>query len=128
MSASMIAVYVVLVLLSYVVAPVTLIWGWIRWVRLPKKWSISAILALIGFGWATTSALLAISMAAYARVHYFAFYDPLLMRIFRLGFLLSLAGIAFGIGGVWRNSPLRWHALAGAVGTFAFWMLAAAGE
>ena len=128
MSVSITAFFLVLVVLSYLVAPVALIWGWIRWVRLPKKWTLTAILSLIGFGWVTASAILAVSAAAYAQMHYFPFYDPLLMRIFRWGFLLSLAGLVFGLGGVWRTNPLRWHALAGAVGTLAFWAIAAAGE
>ena len=38
------------------------------------------------------------------------FYDPLLLRIYRWGALLSLAGTAFALIGVWRPGPLRWHA------------------
>ena len=117
-----------LFVLAYVLAPVTLIWGWVRWVRLPKIKTATSLLSLAGFGLASASALLALLSAAYAQVHVFRFYDPELMRIFRWGFLLSTAGFVFGIGGVWRKSSLRWYALASAVGTLAFWVVAAAGE
>jgi hypothetical protein len=53
---------------------------------------------------------------------------PLLLRIFRWGGLLSLAGILFGICGVWRPGPLRWQAPVCGLGTLAFWLLAAEGE
>jgi hypothetical protein len=73
-------------------------------------------------------AVLAASSVAYAQVHHFPFYDPLLLRIFRWGGLLSLAGILFGICGVWRPGPLRWQAPVCGLGTLAFWLLAAEGE
>jgi hypothetical protein len=34
----------------------------------------------------------------------------------------------FGIGGVWRPGPLRWHAPICGLGMSAFWLLAAEGE
>jgi hypothetical protein len=60
--------------------------------------------------------------------HHFPYYDPLLLRVFRIGVLISLGGIVFGISGVWRPSPLRWHAPVCAVGMLTFWILAASGE
>ena len=83
---------------------------------------------LAGFVLATASALLAVSTIAYAQIHHFPYYDPLLLRIFRTGALLSLGGIAFGISGVWRPSSTRWYAPTSAVATLAFWILAAEGE
>jgi hypothetical protein len=77
---------------------------------------------------ATASALLGVSSLAYAQIHRFLYYDPLLLKIFRTGILLSLGNIGFGISGVWRPGSLRWHAPASAVGTLAFWVLAASGE
>jgi hypothetical protein len=58
----------------------------------------------------------------------FPYYDPLLLRIFRAGVLVSLAGVGFGIGGVWRASPLRWHAPTSALATLVFWIMTASGE
>ena len=74
------------------------------------------------------SRVLAISSIAVAQVHHFPYYDPLLLTIFRWGAILSLGGIAFGIGGVLRRSSLRWHAPVSAVGTLAFWLVAIWGE
>jgi hypothetical protein len=127
-SASSTAFFVSLFLLAYVAGPVALVWGWIRWVKRPKLWTVTSILSLFGFLLATASALLAISSVAYAHVHYFEYYDPLLMRILRSGALLSMAGFAFAISGVWGKNVLRWFAVASAVCTFTFWLLAAAEE
>jgi hypothetical protein len=128
MSASSLIFFLALLALAYLLAPVTLVWGWLRWANQPKNWTPTAILSLLGFALATVSALLAVMTVAYAQVRYFPFYDPLLMRIFRWGALLSAAGLLFGVGGAWRQSSLRWFAIAGAVGTFAFWLLSAERE
>jgi hypothetical protein len=114
----------VIVLISYLVTPVALIWGWARWTRQPKQRTFPAMFSLIGFCFVTGSAVIAFSSLAYAQVQHFPYYDPLLLRIFRWGSLLSLAGIVFGIGGVWRPGPLRWLAPISGLGMFAFWFLA----
>jgi hypothetical protein len=44
-----------------------------------------------------------------AHVRTCRFYDPVLMRIFRTGFLLPVGGILFGIAGVWKSSSVCWH-------------------
>jgi hypothetical protein len=128
MSVSMAIFFWSLVILAYVVGPVALFWGWVRWVGRATLWTLTSVLSLIGFLLATASAILAIVSVAYARVHFFRYYDPVLMRIFRSGALLSTVGFAFAIGGVWRKNVLRWFAVASVVGMFAFWVLAAAGE
>jgi hypothetical protein len=128
MNTSTEAMFAILIGLGYLVSPVTLIWGWKRWVGQPKLRTVPSVLSLVGFIFATASALLAVSSVAYAQVHHFPFYDPLLLRIFRWGTLLSLAGILFGIGGIWRPSAIRWHAPLSGIGMLAFWVLAAAGE
>ena|ERR1019366_8422438 len=110
------------------VTPLIFIWGWARWVQRSKPKTLSSILSLSGFALATSSALLAASSVAYAHVHPFGFYDPSLLRIYRWGMMLSLAGLLFAVGGVWRNSSIRWHALICAFLTLSFWILAASGE
>jgi len=122
-------IFGVLVAAGYFVLPVVLIWGWARWINLAKLGSASSVLSLAGFVLATASALLAVSSIAYAQViHGFRFYDPSLMRLFRCGVLLSLGAIVFGLGGLWRPSSLRWHAPVAAIGTLAFWIMAAEAE
>lgn len=118
----------VLVALGFLVSPMVLIWGWVRWVKLPKTRTIVPTLSLIGFILATASALLAVLTTGYAQIHHFPYYDPLLLRIFRWGLLLSLSGIVFGIGGVWRPNSLRWHAPVSGLGMLAFWIMMASAE
>ena len=117
-----------LFVVAYLVPPSLLIWGWLEWRVNPILSTVSAILSFIGFALATVSALLAISTIAYAQVHRFPFYDPLLLRIFRSGALLSAGGLVFGLAGIWRPSSLRWHAPASALGMLTFWIIAASGE
>ena len=128
MSISVQIIFGILIVLGYLVTPIVLIWGWARWTREPRQRTVPAILSLVGFILATASAILALGSVAYAQVHHFPYYDPLLLRIFRWGGLLSIVGILFGIGGVWRPGSLRWHAPLCGVGMLAFWLLAAEGE
>jgi len=84
---------------------------------------------VIGFTLATLSGVLAISSVVYAHaIGGFPFYDPLLMKIYGLGAVLSLAGILFSLSGIWRPSVLRWHAPVCSVGTLLFWFFSAMGE
>jgi hypothetical protein len=95
----------------------------------PKPKTVPAILSLLGFMLASASALLAVSAIAYSLIRGgFRYYDPVLMRIFGVGSLLSLGGLVFGLAGVWRPSSLRWHAPVSAIATLAFWIAAATGE
>ena len=113
----------------YIALPAAMIWGWVRWARRTQAQTRSSILSLIGFGLATASALLAISSLLYSHaIGGFPFYDPLLLRIYRWGGLLSLTGIIFGICGAWQPSSLRWHAPGCAIGMFVFWSAMAMGE
>ncbi len=102
--------------------------GWNEWVKARFPKTISSILSFIGFILASCSALLAVSTIVYANVHAFRFYDPMLMKIFAFGILLSAAGFCVSLGGAWRKNTLRWHSLLSSLGILAFWILAAAGE
>ena len=73
---------------AYLVGPVTLIWGWLRWSTRPKPRNIPSSLSLIGFVLASASALVGVASVVYAQIiHGFSFYDPRLMRILRWGVL-----------------------------------------
>ena len=115
--------------LIYGVVPALTVWGWIRWARRPKLWSFCSISSLAGFGFATASALLAMSSIIYAHaIGGFSYYDRHLLAIFRWSFLLSVVAFLLAIGGVWRRNVLRWHALTCAIGMALFWIAAATGE
>jgi hypothetical protein len=113
----------------YIALPAAIVSGWVHWGRRRQQLTVSAALSLIGFTLATVSGLLAVSSVLYAlAVHGFPYYDPMLLRIFRWGGWLSLAGIVFGICGTWRPSPLRWYAPGCAIGMLLFWFAMATGE
>jgi hypothetical protein len=117
--------FATLTILSYEVAPAMLVWGWVRWGERPKLRTMPSILSLLGFTFTTASAILAVSCLVYSHVHAnprFAIFYPLLWDMSRCGVLLSFAGSLFSVLGVWRQSSLRWHAPACALGTLAFWV------
>ncbi len=124
------AAILVLALFSWIIGPAILIWGWTRWTKTPKSKTVSSFFSLAGFILATCSALLAIASVTHAHIlpNGFPFYDPLLLRIYRWGALLSIAGFCLGIGGVGQKNSLRWHSPISALGMLIFWLLAAEGE
>src|SRR5579872_2764246 len=101
----------VMVLMGYVFAPITLLFGWIRWIGRREELGRPFFLSLIGFILSTASGLLAVSAIAYAvATHGFQFYDPKLLRIYAWGLLLSAGGVVLGLTGVSAPNALRWHA------------------
>jgi hypothetical protein len=114
----------------YLAAPALMLSGWIRWVkRRGDKQEPFSILAFIGFAFASASFLLALGTIIAAHLKGgFPYYDPLLLRIYGWGLLLSLAGILFGMAGVWRSSAMRWFAPALAFVMFLFWLFRVAAE
>src|ERR1700733_13386082 len=96
-------IFVILFALSYLVSPVLLFWGWVRWLKQSKLRTITSLLSLSGFVLASASALLALFSMPYAQVHRCGYYDPSLMRIFRWGVLLSYTGLCLGVGGAMPN-------------------------
>ena len=110
-----------LVILGCFVAPVILVWGWIRWIRRPKQRTVTSIASLIGFLLASASAVLAVASVADTYIHGFDYIDPLWLKVYRTAARLSLAGLVFSLGGVWRPNALRWHSPVSAIGTLAFW-------
>jgi hypothetical protein len=106
--------------------PALLLWGWVRWSKdqnYPR--TRSSTCSLVGFSLATASATLAIATHLYARfVHNFPSDDPTLMKIYAIGCLFSIVGIALGVAGTGRPNSIRWLAPVCAVGTLVFWLLA----
>jgi hypothetical protein len=121
--------FAVMVVFGYLIAPLMLIWGWIRWVSRREVLGRPFFLSLIGFILSTASGALAFLTIAYAvGIHGFRFYDPTLLRIYRWGLLLSAGGIVLGLTGVSAPNALRWQAPLAGIGMMAFWMIAAASE
>lgn len=118
----------ILFLITLLTSAVLLFWGWFRFFQQPVLRTAPSILSLIGFVLATASGLLALSTIAWAQFHHFLYQDPLLLRIFQLGAILSVGGVLFGVTGLSRRSSLRWHAPASALLMLAFWTVAVSGE
>jgi len=116
-------------IVEYGIAPAVVLWGWVRWFKRPKPGTSFPTLSFVGFVFATASMVLAFLAILYANfIDRFAYYDPRLMRIFLLGFVLSIASSAFGIAAVRGKNQLGWHALGCGVANLLFWLVAAAGE
>ena len=136
MSLSTIALFTLLMPLAYLIAPAMIIWGWRRWVKQqPRSWTIAPTLSFAGLLLASLSGAFALFVIAYGWSGGFEhtaglpYYSPnygFFYRCIRVGVLLSLAGLVFSIGGVWRSNSVRWQAPASALGTLAFWFLATA--
>jgi hypothetical protein len=118
--------------LGYIVAPTMLVWGWARWIgQRPRQWNVSSSLSFVGFVLVTASALYGLWMILYGanggfRSSYssYSLDAGVLYRFIGRGVVLTLAGMLFGIGGMWRRGPIRWHSPASAVGMLAFWLIA----
>ena len=128
MSVATTVLFGVLFAVGYLVTPVMLVSGWMRWVKSRSLGTAAAVLSFTAFVLGTVSATLACSTTAYAQVHHFGFYDPTLMRIEGWGMILSLVSILLALIGLSGKSAVRWHAPVCAVGTLVFWVMAAAGE
>jgi hypothetical protein len=127
MSTSDRAQWIVAFLLAYLIAPVALILGWIRWYRRKESKTMSSTLSFIGFALATISGVLGLCMILLAQSGGLESHSGTLWldRTIQLGGILSLGGILFSIAGVWRKSPTRWQAPASSIGTLAFWLIIA---
>jgi hypothetical protein len=116
-------------LLGLAMAPVMLIWGWIRWSRKPRQRDLLSVASLISLLLASSSAALAMGGLIYGQaIGGFPYYDPRLLRIIRVGALIAAGGFLIGIAGAWRRNPLRWHGVLSALGMLAFWLCVAEGE
>ena len=115
-------------IVAYVVVPIVLITGWIRWRRRPQGDPTLGI-SFIGFMLGSASALLAACSILVAFLGGgFRYYDPVLLQIYRIGTLLSLGGLVCAAIGAFRRSTLRWHAPILLLGMLVLWFLWASSE
>jgi hypothetical protein len=117
-----------LLALAYLATPVMLVLGWRRWSMRANASTPSSISSLAGLTLASMSALLGFATLVYARFHHFGYYDPILMRIYRWGAVLSCGAVLFSFAGAWGRNAIRWYAPACAIGTLSFWIMAGASE
>jgi hypothetical protein len=123
------AILLILLIAAYVEVPVMLVWGWRRWARRPRQKNPFATISFISFSIGTASALLLVVTILWSLIRGgFTWYDPVLLRIFAVGLLLSILGFLIALGGVWKANPLRWHAPALALGMVLIWAIWTAGE
>lgn len=109
--------------------PMVLVGGWRKWTQQAPQQGIPSVLALVGFILGSMSALIAVGSSLYARVRgSFAYYDPALITIYRIGFLLALGGLISALGGVWRPNALRWYSPALSTAMILLWCIWMAGE
>ena len=103
--------------------------GWRHLKVKSERYTIFSVLSLVGFGFGTASAVLAVSSIIYAQaIGGFRYYDPLLLRIYRWGFLLSVTGFLFSVGGIWRRNAWRWYSPLLSLVMLLLWFAYATGE
>lgn len=104
-------------------------WGWRSWtLHRPEQLSVGARCSLAGFILASVSAALEIGSGTYAQFRSFQFEDPVLLRIYRLGFLFAFLGLVVGLFGIAKKTPLRWKAPALSTVLLLLWMGQVMGE
>jgi hypothetical protein len=119
----------ILVIAVCVSLPAFLIAGWRKWMRHAPQRGIPAACALVGFILGSMSALIAVCSSLYASVRGgFAYYDPALLTIYRIGFLLALGGLISALGGLWKPNALRWYSPAVCIAMIMLWCIWMAGE
>lgn len=113
------------ILVIYLGMPVMALWGCLRWYKQKKPQNTAAWLSYAGFWLAAASALLALSSVAYAlKTGGVAYYLPSFFRIIAWGFRISAIAAILAVAGVWRKSPLRWHAMFCALAMLFYWSTA----
>lgn len=116
--------FATLVIFAYGVAPVMLFWGWVRWtMNRPRTWTVPSSLSFAGFVCASASAVLALCIIANG-ANWYECSPGAIAYCLMIGAALSALGLVIAVGGLWRSSPLRWHAPICAVATLAFWLIA----
>ena len=109
--------------------PALFIWGWIRWFTSEKPNTLLSYLSFAGFTFASISVSVFVGTIIYGSISGgFQPYAPGLLRMFRVGTLLSLTALALGVVGTFKPSAVRWHAPLCGLGTLLFWIFAAASE
>ena len=86
------------------------IWGWKSWIRYRFETPSFGWLSVTGVSLASLSALLQIGSGTWAQFVEFQFNDPVLLRIYFIGFWLALLGLISGLIGTVKDGSLRFKA------------------
>ena len=102
------------------------LWTWSRTVPRIVEPAWRSYVAFVAIGLAGLSSLLWFISLVWARlIGGFPFYDPVLLRFYRWGFLTGVAGLLISFAGKGR---LRWPACALSLLMALLWVMAATGE
>ena len=108
--------------LLWVVIPALLFRSWLLWLRQKNQPSTRSFsFSWIGLVLASLSSLTAIGGFVFSAVVGPAYYDPVLMKIFFTGLLISLAALLAGLCGLQGKDSIRWHSVALGSSTVLFW-------
>jgi hypothetical protein len=101
--------------------PGVMVWGWVRWIRGNEPRNLWSVLSLLGLSFATASVPVLIASILWVRSipgYDSAYPDPPgLVLLNRATVCLAVASTVTAVAGAWKRSPIRWHALVGAIGT-----------
>jgi hypothetical protein len=110
--------------MAFVLAPASIVWGWVAFFRGSKGWTLLPILSLGAFALGNISCIEAIVFSLRARaLHVFWFVDRLENVIAGTGALACLLAIVLALCCVWKPTTLRWPALIAAFGVLPFWVV-----
>lgn len=88
------------------------IWGWSRWIKQPKVSGACPKMSAAGLVLASVSVIVGVAgfMRSIANP-VMLYFDPVLQTMAGIGMLSAFLGALLSVFGVWRPSPVRWHAL-----------------
>jgi hypothetical protein len=115
----------VAMLLIYAGVPIMALWGCIRWYKEEHPRTLVAWLSCAGFWLGVASGIMAVASIAYGQLtNGRAYYAPSFPRVIYGGFLLSAIAVLLALAGLWRRSPLRWHAAVCSLAMLFYWSTA----
>lgn len=109
--------------MAFVLAPASILWGWVAYFRDSKRWTLLPMLSLGAFVLGNISCIDAIVFSLRARaLHVFWFVDRPENFIAGTGALACDLAVVLALCCVWRPTTLRWPALITALALFPFWL------
>lgn len=109
--------------------PFIIIYGWVRWISRDLVEAARARISMAGHSLATLAFVLALASVLFSfTIGGFQYWDGSLIKLYKWGILLSLAGLLLGGIGMFRPGPLRWLAPLGSLSSLLFWLGASLGE